>query len=662
MDVTCDRCGTVYEFEEAMIASTGTTVKCTDCGHLFKVTRTGSAADSAAPSQSVPDDGHWRVRRSDGGMIPLENLAELTRLIGDGELGRDDEISRTGRAWRRLGEVEELTPLFEARRRRPTPEGRALNLGLVRRAAGADATDPGQGSASAEPRFESMGHEVDVRLGPGAVGALEEEPTTPGFDSPATDQEPPGPPGASGAPPAAPPAPAATPQAMPPAPGPSAVPPPPSPSPPSRLWPWLLVATLATVGIGIGVVLLRPRPQPPGNEVERDPSGEFIERGDAALASHHPQRFQEAINEYTKALAFHPGNPRILSSIARSHAVWAQLLRFRLQALPADDPATEVERASLDQQARRLTEEARRHAEQAARRNPGNEEAEVALADALRLSGNLVAARAELDRARHSGGVTDAEGLRVAALLAIDEAGGELQAGCKLAEQAVARDGSLIRTRLLLARCLRERGDRAALAAQVQTLRRLAPGLPELEPFAEPKAAPRTARDASAPRTAARPTPPPRASEGGDGDGSGEPADALALIRRGEAALERGHVDAAQTLFERALRASPGQSRARTGLGYVALERSRPRQAIKHFRFGKSRGNPEAFIGLGDAYRRLGRVRDALATYRAYVKRFPGGPRRSIAERQIEILSEQVAEDARPGAMENPYQQPPEAP
>jgi predicted Zn finger-like uncharacterized protein len=37
MDVTCERCGTEYEFDETLVASRGTTVKCTHCGHLFRV-------------------------------------------------------------------------------------------------------------------------------------------------------------------------------------------------------------------------------------------------------------------------------------------------------------------------------------------------------------------------------------------------------------------------------------------------------------------------------------------------------------------------------------------------------------------------------------------------------------------------------------------------
>ena len=45
---------------------------------------------------------------------------------------------------------------------------------------------------------------------------------------------------------------------------------------------------------------------------------------------------------------------------------------------------------------------------------------------------------------------------------------------------------------------------------------------------------------------------------------------------------------------------------------------------------------------MGDAYRRIGRTREALDAYETYLKRFPDGPRRSIAQHQSELLSEQL--------------------
>src|SRR5262245_54057504 len=37
MDVRCERCLTVYEFDDSQVGESGVTVKCTQCGNLFKV-------------------------------------------------------------------------------------------------------------------------------------------------------------------------------------------------------------------------------------------------------------------------------------------------------------------------------------------------------------------------------------------------------------------------------------------------------------------------------------------------------------------------------------------------------------------------------------------------------------------------------------------------
>src|SRR5437763_10289574 len=66
MDVRCEKCMTVYEFDDSKVGEQGVTVKCTQCGNLFKVKRRertqelamgAAAARSAAyvqPAQSVP--------------------------------------------------------------------------------------------------------------------------------------------------------------------------------------------------------------------------------------------------------------------------------------------------------------------------------------------------------------------------------------------------------------------------------------------------------------------------------------------------------------------------------------------------------------------------------------------------------------------------------
>jgi predicted Zn finger-like uncharacterized protein len=111
MDVTCNRCNTEYEFEEALVSARGTTVKCTHCGHLFKVQRALHVALTG-------DASHWTVRQLDGQTHTFEDLSELPSLIRAGKLGRDDALSRTGKLWRKLGDIEELEHDFTAADRR----------------------------------------------------------------------------------------------------------------------------------------------------------------------------------------------------------------------------------------------------------------------------------------------------------------------------------------------------------------------------------------------------------------------------------------------------------------------------------------------------------------------------------------------------------------
>ncbi|EYF01458.1 zinc-ribbon domain-containing protein [Chondromyces apiculatus] len=101
MDVTCDRCSTEYEFDDALVSGRGTSVKCTNCGHQFKVRRT----DGALPER-------WVVRTAGGQEIEFRMLRELQAAISRAEVSRDDLLSRGGGHPRRLGAIAELEPFF----------------------------------------------------------------------------------------------------------------------------------------------------------------------------------------------------------------------------------------------------------------------------------------------------------------------------------------------------------------------------------------------------------------------------------------------------------------------------------------------------------------------------------------------------------------------
>src|SRR5688572_23589931 len=49
MDVRCEKCNTEYELDEAKLKPGGVTVKCTSCGHMFKIRKRNPTNVGAPP-------------------------------------------------------------------------------------------------------------------------------------------------------------------------------------------------------------------------------------------------------------------------------------------------------------------------------------------------------------------------------------------------------------------------------------------------------------------------------------------------------------------------------------------------------------------------------------------------------------------------------------
>lgn len=105
MDVKCERCNTEYEFDDALVSGRGTTVKCTNCGHKFKIRR-GDGDFS---------EDFWNVTTSDGRTLVFTSLRELQRAIQTYLVERNDRLSRGGLAQKPIGQIPELLPFFEQR-------------------------------------------------------------------------------------------------------------------------------------------------------------------------------------------------------------------------------------------------------------------------------------------------------------------------------------------------------------------------------------------------------------------------------------------------------------------------------------------------------------------------------------------------------------------
>jgi predicted Zn finger-like uncharacterized protein len=106
MDVRCGRCGTEYEFDDALVSERGTTVKCTNCGHQFKV---------HPPESSGASPERWVVRTMSGRELVYTSLRELQRGIAQRQVGPEDLLSRGQGPPRPLGAIAELEPFFQGR-------------------------------------------------------------------------------------------------------------------------------------------------------------------------------------------------------------------------------------------------------------------------------------------------------------------------------------------------------------------------------------------------------------------------------------------------------------------------------------------------------------------------------------------------------------------
>lgn len=135
MDVRCEKCDTIYELEDSRVGDSGVDVQCTRCGHIFRARRRPplvtkeiaalrgataqlsaiTPAPGAEPTvRDVPQrDRPWylRLRRTQE-VLRFHDLSLLRQWIIDKRVTRDDDVSRGGQSWRRLGSIVELEAFF----------------------------------------------------------------------------------------------------------------------------------------------------------------------------------------------------------------------------------------------------------------------------------------------------------------------------------------------------------------------------------------------------------------------------------------------------------------------------------------------------------------------------------------------------------------------
>lgn len=752
MDVTCERCSTEYEFDETLVSERGTTVKCTNCGHLFKVYR--NEGEGERP---------WILRRGDGSEQTLASLRELQQAITQGQVEENDRISRSGEAWKRLGDIAELRTFFQAAKAaRSAPpaaaEGRKQTLFGVGTApapspakiAAPKPAPPRPAPPKSAPPKSAPPKPAPPKSAPPKPAPPKSAPPKPAPPKPAPKSAPPPPKPSRPAPPkprpptpAAPSTPATRPANVapridetaathvspqrapklsdaPPAASPERAPRLDEPAPPkaarsaktASLYvdeeapvlpssgggrPFLWVAIILLVAGGVTVGLLWDQVAPLVGLSPENPAGGFLEEGDAAFSLGTVDGYDDAIRAYTRASAIVPEDPAVYAAIARAEVYWAQMLAFQASDIEAritaaqaaesndagaEDEETEAPEAPADPalagEAARIRAELRRHAERGQENaeialglNDGNGAAEVAFASAARLLGDAEAAQTHIDRAQERLPERTPDFHLTRSLLASTT--GTMSDALDGANAAVEADGSLVLARLTLARAHLASGNVEGAREQTRALLADQPehpgalglnsaidnGLPPAAPVVavaggeEGEAAATNPIHTETPEREQEPaveSETPRSESGGGGRSSSmrttpaadgpppEGRDYSWYIGQGDSLMDRGSIGQAREYYQAAVEVRPGASEALTGLGYVELERRRYDSAVRYF--GQARRNHygDAFIGLGEALRRMGRRDEAAQVYEDYLSSRPNGPQANVARRQLEAL------------------------
>jgi predicted Zn finger-like uncharacterized protein len=634
MDVQCERCKTEYEFDDALVSGRGTTVRCTNCGHQFKVRR-AEAHESGAD--------RWVVRTAVGTDLTFLTLRELQRAILAKQVGRGDVLTRGNDPPRTLGTIAELEPFFEGRTSsRPPPAGAGAMAAqkvpgppamptrtdtpppppvLPKRTASWGTPPPAQVDAlppvrqkmdtlrpptgAAPPPPPPPAHAAEgapsvdilpiVSATPYAFGEAAIAP--PGNEEPVTVRRPHTPP----------PPPVAVLETS------SPLPPPTMPvrrgrvsypdddlldarrslpsssrddlyaiAPRRRVGGWIVaVVLMAAVGV-VGWVVAKPYlvAKPANATAQLDPRAlGFLGDGERALADGNLDLAQ---GDFDKASALAEHDPRVLVDEARVAAARADVPWLEMKLLPPDAAnVARTTKAELDDRVAR----ARKAADAAIAVAPEDVSAVRAHIDALRLAGERDAARKEVAKIAQA---AQPETAYVLAALDLAEPEPLWTTVIDRLRVAAGGEGNAGRARAALVYALAKSGDSAGAKIELTKLDAMArpyPLLPQLHAFVDKTPPGKIALDAGVAANvphvdlSALPSqPPPGPAGGGGGGGAGAaendqpavPGESTSAMKAAQAAIHKGDWNRARQIYEALVSRNPSDSEALAGLGDVA--------------------------------------------------------------------------------------------
>ncbi len=101
MIIRCTKCSTEFALDPSQVGPEGVTLRCSVCSHMFH-------AEPDPDAVSAP----WKLATVEKHLFTLPDLRRVLEHIEDGRLRPEDQISRTGQAWLKLGEMPEFSSLF----------------------------------------------------------------------------------------------------------------------------------------------------------------------------------------------------------------------------------------------------------------------------------------------------------------------------------------------------------------------------------------------------------------------------------------------------------------------------------------------------------------------------------------------------------------------
>lgn len=745
MDVRCDKCGTEYEFDENRIGANGVTVKCTACGFVFKVRRPRRPPPRATTTIGKgPQGKEWLVRKPDGQMIAFRELTTLQKWIVEGRISRDDEISKNGETWKRLGNIMELEPFFSVYEKARTlntlmdgSEQVELRGSEVLGAANPIQQAPPQSVTQHPQPIQTTPpppHSVPQPAAPIALSNPSPQPQTPPsaptVPVPAASQPVPQPITGTMPPPAhvaaahdTVPAPAASQPGMLPgngseapafqAPKPSATPPPATKTRPNNVQPaaapafeadltfeidedrprrghsdivnnfergqrrkrfaWVFVA-LVLIGAAGGIALaiwgpeegnpvkalalkygLLPKPAP----VE-DGAGRMVEDAQSSADIDTIASLEKAADLLSQAQAIRKNDPIIaaeralvLVTEAASYTRWAKDLEA--EAARAEEAKKKEEAAALRAKAEEkkklaapLLKQTFELASQSAGSAPNALEPARALA-AYHLSSSddaayqkaIAKAKAGMEKA----GRVDPATLYLEASAAVkdpsDASPEGLDRAKSLLEQALTTRPTMNRARVLLARVHLAQSAPGPAKVELDKVLATAPSHQEAQRLvARAKA---SEKALAAKKGEKKKKKEEKEKKKADPEEEG-PKPYEWWMAKADSLRERDRTAAAMNAYGRAAEIRPGSAEPHTGKGWCFLDMDRPHLALAAFERAVKANDHyvEAYYGLAESYRALGKTAEAIKAFEQYLARAPAGSRdRRVAEQTLKRLKAQ---------------------